>query len=201
MKLYYSPGACSLVPHITLIELGFVPELVRVSLNDHKTQTGEDYYTINFKGAVPLLELDNGERLSEGLAITQYLADLKPEKNLIPPVGVMARYRVIEWQSSISDIHRCFSPLFHPANVSDEAKKATIDKLLRLYTWVDEQLKNQDYLTGIDFTIADAYLFTTLRWGYALKLPITELNNLKAFFTRVQDRPAVQMALKAEGLI
>ena len=200
MKLYYAAGACSLSPHIILRELGRTPELVKVNLREHKTETGEDYYSINFKGAVPLLELDNGERLTEGIAITQYLADLEPAMKLIPKVGSIERYRVVEWQSFISDIHRCYGPLFHPDGVAETTKNAAIEKLVKNYTWINEQLKGKSYLMGENFTIPDAYLFATLRWSYALRVPITGLENLKAYFDRVKSRPAVQEALKAEGL-
>ncbi|MGL4667151.1 MAG: glutathione transferase GstA [Saezia sp.] len=201
MKLYYSPGACSLSPHIILCELGLTPELVKVNLRDHKTEDGQDYYAITFKGAVPLLELDNGERLSEGAAITQYLADANPAKNLIPKVGAMERYRVVEWQSFISDIHRCYAPLFHAEGTTEEMQKAAMSKLAKHYTWIDGQLKDKAYLMGESFTIPDAYLFVTLRWAYALKVPITGLANLRSYFDRVKSRPAVQEALKTEGLL
>ena len=200
MKLYYSPGACSLSPHIILRELGETPELVKVDLRAHKTEKGEDYFNINFKGSIPLLELDNGERLTEGMAIAQYLADKNPEKKLIPHVASMARYRVVEWQSFVSDIHKCYGPLFHPDGVAEVTKNAAIEKLVKNYTWINEQLKGKSYLMGENFTIPDAYLFATLRWGYALKVPVTELENLKAYFDRVKSRPAVQEALGAEGL-
>jgi len=200
MKLYYAPGACSLSPHIILCELGRTPELIKVNLKEHKTEVGEDYYSINFKGAVPLLELDNGERLTEGMAIAQYLADLEPAMKLIPEVGAMERYRVVEWQSFISDIHRTYGPLFHPEGMPEAAKSAAIDKLVKLYTWINGQLKGKSYLMGETFTIPDAYLFATLRWGYALKVVADDLENLKAYFNRVKSRPAVQEALKAEGL-
>ena len=198
MKLYYFPGACSLAPHITLKELGIPHELVKVDLRAHVTEAGEDYYKINFKGAVPLIELDNGARLSEGIAIVQYLADLDPAQKMTYAVGSLERYRVVEWYNFIADIHKCFGVLFHPAGEVEKA--ASIEKMVSNYTWVDAQLAGKEYLMGDKFTAADAYLFVTLRWAYAFKVNIDGLGNLKALFDRVAARPAVQDALRAEGL-
>jgi glutathione S-transferase len=201
MKLYYSPGACSLSPHIALREAGLPFELVLASTKTHKLADGTDYYTINPKGSVPLLELDNGERLSEGPAIVQYIADQAPAKGLAPAAGTMARYRLMEWLNFItSELHKGFSPLFNPA-MPEEAKALSRAKLLERLTWVDGQLAGKDYLMGSAFTVADAYLFTVAGWGKYVGVDISGLANLGAYLGRVAARPAVQEALKAEGLL
>jgi glutathione S-transferase len=201
MKLYYSPGACSLSPHIALREAGLPFELVLASTKTHQLADGTDYYTINPKGSVPLLELDNGERLSEGPAIVQYIADQVPAKGLAPAAGTMARYRLMEWLNFItSELHKGFSPLFNPA-MPEEAKALSRAKLLERLTWVDGQLAGKDYLMGSSFTVADPYLFTVAGWGKYVGVDISGLANLGAYLGRVAARPAVQDALKAEGLL
>ena len=201
MKLYYSPGACSLSPHIALRESGLPFELVLASTKTHQLADGTDYYTINPKGSVPLLELDNGERLSEGPAIVQYIADQAPAKGLAPAAGTMARYRLMEWLNFItSELHKGFSPLFNPA-MPEEAKALARAKLLERLTWVDGELAGKDYLLGSSFTVADAYLFTVAGWGKYVGVDISALANLGAYLGRVAARPAVQEALKAEGLL
>jgi glutathione S-transferase len=199
MKLYYSTGACSLSPHIVLREAGLPFELA-LSKN-HKLPDGTDYYTINAKGYVPVLELDNGERLTEGPAIVQYIADLVPAKNLAPANGTMARYRVQEWLNFItSELHKSYSPLFTPT-MSDDTKTAYKTKLGERFKWVDAQLAGKQYLMGDTFSIADAYLFTVTNWAKHVGLDLSANANLGAFMQRVSARPAVQEALKAEGLI
>jgi glutathione S-transferase len=199
MKLYYSTGACSLSPHIILREAGLPFELL-LSKN-HKLADGTDFYSINAKGYVPVLELDNGERLTEGPAIVQYIADLVPAKNLAPANGTMARYRVQEWLNFItSEVHKSYSPLFTPT-MSDDTKAAYKKKLNDRYQWVDAQLAGKPYLMGDSFSIADAYLFTTTNWAKHVGLDLSAFTNLGAFMQRVGARPAVQEALKAEGLI
>jgi len=201
MKLYYSPGACSLSPHIVLRESGLAFEPVLASTKTHKLADGTDYYTINPKGYVPLLELDNGERLSEGPAIVQYIADQVPARGLAPANGTMARYRLQEWLNFIStELHKGFSPLFNPA-MPEEAKALARTRLGERLRWVDEQLEGKAYLMGDAFCVADAYLFTVAGWGRHVGVDITPLKNLGAFVARMAARPAVQEAMRAEGLI
>ncbi len=201
MKLYYSTGACSLSPHIVLRESGLPFEAVLASTKTHKLADGTDYYTINPKGYVPLLELDNGERLAEGPAIVQYIADQVPAKKLAPANGTMARSRVQEWLTFIgTELHKTFSPLFNPA-MPEEAKAIFRAKLLDRFAWVNTQLEGRQYLTGADFCVADAYLYTVTRWTKPLSLDISGLRHLGEFMARMEARPAVQAALKAEGLI
>jgi glutathione S-transferase len=200
-KLYYSPGACSLSPHIALREAKMPFELVLASTKTHKLADGTDFYSINAKGYVPLLELDGGQRLSEGPAIVQYIADQAPGSNLAPAAGTMARYRLMEWLNFIStELHKGFSPLFNPA-MPEEAKALARTKLGERMGWVDSQLAGKTYLMGDQFTVADGYLFTVASWGKYVGVDISGLQNLTAFVGRVAARPAVQEALKAEGLI
>lgn len=199
MKLYYSAGACSLSPHIVLHESGLPFETVQANMKNHQLKDGTDYYGINPKGYVPLLELDNGERLSEGPAIVQYIADLVPAMQLAPAAGTMARYRVMEWLNFIStEVHKGFSPLFNAA-MPAEAKTISLDKLATRYKYVDEQLAQKSYLMGDDFSVADAYLFTVTTWARHVGLDLSGLKNLEAFMARMRERPAVKAALKAEN--
>ena len=201
MKLYYSPGACSLSPHIVLHEAGLPFQAVLASTKTHKLQDGTDFYTLNPKGYVPLLELDNGERLSEGPAIVQYIADQVPDKGLAPPAGTMARYRLMEWLTFIgTELHKSFSPLFTPG-MPDEAKAIYRERLLRRFTWVDQELASRTWLMGDSFTVADAYLFTVSRWCGLVGVDISGLAHLQPYLARVAARPAVQAAMKAEGLL
>jgi glutathione S-transferase len=201
MKLYYSPGACSLSPHIVLYEAGLAFEAVLASTKTHKLLDGTDYYTINPKGYVPLLELDNGERLTEGPAIVQYIADQAPAKKLAPANGTMARYRLQEWLNFISsELHKSFGGLFNPA-MPEEAKGLMRVKTTERLKWVDSQLAGKLYLTGDTFSVADAYLFTVTNWTKFVGIDISSLANLTAYMARVAARPAVQEAMKAEGLL
>ena len=201
MKLYYSPGACSLSPLIALHEAGIAFEPVLASTKTHKLQDGTDYYTINPKGYVPLLELDNGERLSEGPAIVQYIADLAPAKNLAPANGTMARYRLQEWLNFItSEIHKSFSPLFNAA-VPEEFKAMQRKKLVERFTWLDGELKGKSYLMGDTFTVADGYLYTVANWCQFVGVDIAGLSHLAAYLQRVAARPAVQQARRTEGTL
>jgi glutathione S-transferase len=201
MKLYYSPGACSLSPHIALHEAGLAFEAVPAPTKTHQLPDGTDYYTINPLGYVPLLELDNGERLREGPAIVQYIADQVPEKNLAPANGTLARYRLQEWLTFIgTEVHKGFSPLFNPAT-PEEFKTATKTKLSQRLAWVDGELAGKQYLMGDTFSVADGYLFTVTNWAPRVGVDITGLANLKAYRERVAARPAVQAAMKAEGLL
>ena len=201
MKLYYSPGACSLSPHIVLSEAGLPFEPVIASTKTHKLLDGTDYYGINPKGYVPLLELDNGERLSEGPAIVQYIADLVPASKLAPAAGTMARYRLQEWLNFItSEIHKAFTPLFTPGT-PEETKATYKARLAGRFSYVNDQLAGKQYLMGDDFTVADAYLFTVTNWSGHVGVDFSALPNLVAYMARVAARPAVQAAMKAEGLL
>ena len=198
MKLYYSPGACSLSPHILARELGLPVEIERVG-RDKKTESGKDFWTINPKGYVPALELDDGQVLTEGPAIVQYLADLKPEANLAPANGTLARYRLQEMLGYInSEIHKTYSPLFNPAT-SDELKPAIHAQLQKRYRPIDELLGKQPYLLGEQFSVADAYLFTVTSWAGFVKVDLGEYKHLAAFQERVGARPSVQAARAAES--
>ena len=198
MKLYYAPGACSLSPHIVAEEAGIALEYEKVDLKTHKTAAGADFYAVNPKGYVPALVLDDGSLLSEGPAIVQYLADLKPDANLIPRNGDVARYHVLEWLAFInSEMHKTFSPLFGPS--SEEVKADARAKLAKRFEYVDAQLAGKDYLTGRQFTVADAYFYVMTSWAIFQKIAVPA--NVTAFRTRVTARPAVHRALKAEGLI
>ena len=201
MKLYYSPGACSLSPHIVARAVELPISLVRVDTKGKKTAFGEDYWSINGKGYVPLLELDDGTRLTEGPAIVQYLADRAPQKKLAPENGTMARYRLQEWLNFItSEIHKQFSPLFDPT-MPEEAKAKFRDKLAVRFDWIVEQLGDQAYLTGEDFSVADAYLFTVLNWAKYAGIDMSRWPVLQSYSARVAARPEVQVALKEEGLL
>jgi glutathione S-transferase len=201
MKLYYSPGACSLSPHIALKEAGLAFEAIAAPTKTKKLPDGSDYYNINPLGYVPLLELDNGQRLREGPAIVQYIADLVPDKKLAPANGSFERYKLQEWLTFIgTELHKSFGPLFAPGT-PDEFKKATKDRLLSRLQWVDGELKGRNYLMGEQFTVADGYLFTVAGWSKYVGLDISALANLGAYMARVAARPAVQAALKAEGLL
>jgi glutathione S-transferase len=202
MKLYYSPGACSLAPHIVAHEAGVSLTLERVDTATHKTAKGTDYYTINPKGAVPLLELDNGERLSEGPIIAQYLADSGTAPQLAPAPGSMARYRVQEWQNYVtSELHKSFSPLFGNPEIDAAGKASYLAALKKKYAWVDTQLEGRAYLTGDAFTVADAYLFAVTNWARHVGLDLSAQTSLQQYLARVAARPAVQTALRAEGLL
>ena len=199
MKLYYSPGACSLSPHIALQEAGLAYTPVLVSTKSHKLQDGTDYYTINALGYVPVLELDNGDRLREGPAIVQYIADQVPDKQLAPANGTLARYRLQEWLTFIgTELHKGFSPLFNPATPEDY-KPMVRERLLQRLQWVDSQLAAKQYLMGDQFTVADGYLFTVTNWTQPTKLDISGLAHLAAYRERVAARPAVQRAIQAES--
>jgi len=201
MKLYYSPGACSLSPHIALRESGLAFEPVLASTKSHKLQDGTDYYGINPLGYVPLLELDDGTRLREGPAIVQYIADQVPQKNLAPANGTMARYQLQSWLTFIgTELHKGFSPLFNPATPEDY-KPMVKDRLVSRLKWVDGELASKPYLMGDGFTVADGYLFTVTNWTKHVGIDISGLTNLGAFMARMAARPAVQEALRAEGLL
>lgn len=201
MKLYYSPGACSLSPHIVAREAGIPIELIKVNLAAGKTEDGGDYRQVNPKGYVPLLTLDNGERLSEGPAIVQYIADQAATKNLAPANGSMARYHLQEWLNFItSELHKGFSIVFNKA-MPEEAKAVARAKLGERLGWINQQLEGKTFLMGDQFTVADAYLFTVTGWGKLVGVDIARFPTLVAYLGRIAARPAVQQALKAEGLL
>jgi glutathione S-transferase len=200
MKLYYSPGACSLSPHIVSKELGLPVTLQKVNTKDKTMEGGGDFWQVNAKGYVPTLELDNGERLTEGPAIVQYLADQKPDAGLAPKNGTLERYRVQEWLNFLtSEVHKQFSPLFRP-NTPEDYKPVAKENLAKRFDWLDKQLAGKEYLLGANFSVADAYLFTLLRWTKPTQIDLAKWPNLKAYVERVGARPKVKEALKAEGL-
>jgi glutathione S-transferase len=199
-KLYYSPGACSLSPHIALREAGLSFELEQVDLKEKKTKSGGDFLKINPKGYVPALKLDDGYVLTEGPAILQWIADQKPASHLAPANGTIDRYKLQEWLTFIgTELHKNFGPFFNPAT-PDATKATLVQTLAKRYAWVDEKLEGKDYITGSQFTVADAYLFTITNWGQFVKFDLKDYPNVRAFQARVAARPKVQEALKAEGL-
>jgi glutathione S-transferase len=199
MKLYFSPGACSLSPHIVLIEAGLAFEPVLASTKSHQLADGSDYYAINPLGYVPLLELDDGTLLREGPVIVQYIADQAPLKNLAPANGTLQRYRLQEWLNFIgTEIHKGFSPMFNPAT-PEETKTQARTKLASRYEWIEKQIAGKDYLMGEHFTVADAYLFTVTNWAKPTGVDLEPYPQVKAWHARVGERPAVKEALAAEA--
>lgn len=201
MKLYYAPGACSFSPHIALLEAGLDATLVKVDTKTHRTEDGGDYYAINPKGYVPLLELDDGTRLTEGPVIVQYIADRNPVSKLAPAAGTMERYQLQEWLNFITaELHKQFGPLFQ-ATTPGEYKETLKEKIGKRFDWVAQQLQGKDYLMGSTFTVADAYLFTMLLWTKHVGIDLSRWPLLTAYQTRVAARPKVREAMIAEGLI
>ena len=201
MKLYFSPGACSLSPHIILHETGLPFTLEKVDLGSKKTASGVDFTSINPKGYVPALETDEGVLLTEGPAIVQYLADKVPAKNLAPAIGSIERYQMMSWLNFIgTEIHKNYSPLFNPAS-SDESKQGAKASLTKRYGYIERMLEGREYLVGTQFSVADGYLFVVTNWAGFLKLDMTSFPNIGAFQKRIAARPAVQQAMKAEGLL
>ncbi|HEX6633031.1 MAG TPA: glutathione transferase GstA [Usitatibacter sp.] len=201
MKLYFSPGACSLSPHIALREAGLAFDLVKVDTKTHRFDGGGDFYSVNPKGYVPVLELDGGERLTEGPAIVQYIADRKPESGLAPKAGTLERVRLQEWLNFLtSEIHKGFSPLFS-ADTPEDYKPVVRKRLAGRFDWLSKELDGCDFLTGDRFTVADGYLFTLLGWLPFVGMNLQEWPVLKAYRERIAGRPAVKEALKAEGLV
>ena len=200
MKLYFSPGTCALAPHILVRDTKLPVGLVRVDIKAHKTESGADYYAINPKGSVPVLQLDDGEYLTEGPVIAQYLCDQAGREDLMPRAGTLARYRVMEWQNYITaELHKAYSPLFNPT-FNEEGKKFFVTALRRKYEWVNSKLAGRQFLSGDVFTAADAYLYVVTRWSKHVGVDLADLPNLQAFMQRVAERPAVKEALQAEGL-
>jgi len=201
MKLYYSPGACSLAPHIVLQEAGLACETIKASTKTHQLEDGSDFYVINPLGYVPFLVTDSGEGLREVAVIVQYLADQAPNKGLIPPAGSMARYQVQSWLNFIAtELHKGFGPLFRPTTPQD-FKPALREQVLARLQWVDKELAGKSFLCGDTFSVADAYLFTVSGWAQYVEVDISALTHLAAYRARILQRPAVQAAMKAEGLI
>ena len=201
MKLYYTPGACSLSPHIALLEAGLPYELVKVDLRAKKLENGDDYLKVNPKGQVPALALDGGELVTEGPVIVQMLADKAPGKNLAPARDSAERYRLQEWLNYITaELHKNMGPLFSPM-LSDDAKAFFKDRAMGKFKYIDGKLAGHDYLMGKQFTVADAYLFVMLSWADAMKFDLSGLPNLVAYKARVAARPKVQEALVKEGLM
>ena len=201
MKLYYSPGACSLSVHITLHEAGMAFTPIKAPTKTHKLEDGTDYYSINPLGYVPLLELDDGTRLMEAPALLQYIADQVPGKHLAPANGSVARAQVNGWLNFVSsELHKSFAPLFNPTTPA-EYKPMVTKTLLSRFQWVDEQLAGQQYLVGNSFSVADVYLFNVSNWAPMVKVDLSGFANLAAFRAHMAQRPTVQAAMRAEGLI
>jgi glutathione S-transferase len=201
MQLYFSPGACSLASHITLRESGLPFDLTRADTKTKKLEDGSDYFAVNSKGSVPALRLNDGQVLTEGPAILQYIADQKPESKLAPKAGTIERYRLLEWLNYItSEVHKTFSPLFNPA-ANDAVKEYTTQQLVKKFDWLNTQLTGKTFLTGDTFTIADAYLFVVVNWSNFVGIDLAKWPALQAFQGRVAARAKVQEALAAEGLL
>jgi glutathione S-transferase len=198
MKLYYSPGACSLAPHIAAIEAGIPLELVKVDIKAHRTESGDDFYRINPKGYVPTLHLDDGTFLTEGPAIDLYIADQKPASKLAPASGTSERYKLYEWLAFInSEIHTSFEPLFGAAPETMQTQSRA--RIMMRFDYVNGRMDGKSFLMGETFTVADAYLFVMLTWAHHMKIALP--HHLTDFFRRVSLRPAVRQALQEEGLV
>ena len=201
MKLYYAAGACSLSPHIVLREAGLPFELEQVDNKEKKTKSGRNFWDVNPKGQVPVLELDEGGQLTEGPVIVQMIADTASAKNLAPVRDSAERYRLQEWLNFITtELHKNFSPMFSPV-LADDVKAFFKDRLMAKFKYIDGQLAGRDYLMGKQFTVADGYLFTMLSWADRMKFDLYALPNLVAYKSRVGARPKVQEALTKEGLM
>ncbi|TWT23320.1 glutathione transferase GstA [Luteimonas marina] len=200
MKLYYAPGTCSLVPHILLRETGTPFSLARVDLKRHLIEGEGDLHAVNPKGKVPVLELADGRRLTEGPVIAQFIAERAGDRALLPDTGDPSRYRVLEWQAYISsELHKCFSPLFNPA-LDPASRQVFLAELRRKFVWIDAQLADRGFLHGSHFTLADAYLFTVAGWSRLVGPDLADLRHLQDFLSGIAARPAVQEAMRAEGM-
>ena len=201
MKLYYSPGACSLSPHIVLEEAGLKYQAIKADLKSKVTEAGADFKKTSALGYVPALELDDGTVLTEGPAIVQYIADKVPEKKLAPANGSMDRYKMQSWLNFVStEMHKGFSPLFNPS-MPDDAKKIAKERLATRFVHLDQHFAKNQYLMGATYSVPDAYCFTILNWAKPTGVDLSPYPNLQAYHARVAGRPAVQAAMKAEGLI
>ena len=202
MKLYYSPGACSLAAHIVIAELGIGTKTIKVDLKTHTTESGEDFFSINKKGYVPYLEIDQTKNLSEGVAILQYLADLHPEKNLAPEAGTFERYQLQEWLTFISsELHKAIGTFFTPDALSEAGVEQVTKRIQARLRIVETQLTSNEFLLGKTFTIADAYLFTILSWCKMMSIDISEYTKITVYLEKIANRPSVQAAMKEEGLL
>jgi len=202
MKLYYSPAACSLAAHIAAREAGVAVDLVKVDLRTHRLDDGTDYYSINPRGYVPALRLDDGTLLTEVVAIVQYLGDLKPDSRLVPPAGTMARVHLQEWLTFVSsEIHKVFSPWLWHKETAESTRQEVKARLALRFAELDRLLARQDHLLGATFTVADAYAFTILNWSHLLAVNLQPYPSLRAYMARVAARPMVVEALLAEGLL
>ena len=200
MKLYYSPGACSMAPHVVAREAGLKLDLVKVDIPNKKTDGGDDYWKINFKGYVPTLQLDNGEVLTEVGVICQYLSDQKPGSGLAPKAGTMERYRLMEWLNFVAtEMHKQIGALFNP-KYTPEMKEVQLGVIGRRLKPLEEKLAGRQYLMGDKFSAADAYAFTILNWSKGLKIDLSTWPNVKAYYERVGQRPKILETMKAEGL-
>ena len=200
MKLYYAPGACSLSPHIALLEAGLPYDMVKVDLRTKKLESGEDYLQINPKGQVPALQLDSGEVITEGPVIVQMIAD-KVGNGLAPARDSAERYKLLEWLNFITtELHKNFGPMFSPV-LADDAKAFFKDRVMGKFKYLETALAGKDYVMGKQFTVADAYLFTMLSWAERLKFDLSAMPTLTAYKARVGARPKVQEALAKEGLM
>lgn len=199
MKLFYSPNACSLAPHIVLRELGLPFDLIKVDLQQHLTELGEDFYRLNKKGQVPVLQLEDGSFLTEGAVISQFLVDQFERKDLLPEINTVERYQTLSWMNFIaSEIHKAYSPFFHES-YGEESKTIFSTILNKHYAWVDQQLDGQNYLSGSNFTIADIYLFVVTRWADFIGLDLGHFIHLTAFMQRIAHRQTVQDVIAAEA--
>ncbi|GLU32497.1 glutathione transferase GstA [Trinickia caryophylli] len=202
MKLYYSPGACSLAVHIALVEAGIPFDAIKVDLKTHQLASGEDYRAISPRGYVPLIELDDGSRHTEAAALLQYVGDLDARGLLMPRIGTVPRLAVIEWLTFVStELHKTFSPWLFHEEVHASARELALARLHARFSELDEVLASRDYLSGSEFTVADAYCFTVVNWSRPLKIDLASYPNLKAYMTRVSKRPKVRETLIAEGLV
>lgn len=200
MKLYFSPGACSLAPHIALREAGATFDLEQVNNKEKKTKSGADFWQINPKGYVPVLELDNGERITENPAILQYIGDQNPGSGLVPAYGSMDRTRIQEWLNFVtSEIHKTFGPLFRDAT-PEEFKATSRENLSKRYAYLDQHFATHQYLHGEKFSAPDIYLFVVSNWLGRVGLDLGTWPNVKAWWDRIAARPKVQEAMAAEGL-
>ena len=201
MKLYYAPGACSLAPHIVLLEAGYAFDLEKVDIPNKKTATGDDYWKINPKGYVPALRLDNGEVLSEVGVILQYLADQKPAAGLAPAAGSMARYHLMEWLNFIAtEVHKSIGALFNP-KMTPEMKTVQLGVIGRRLNALENMIAGNQYVAGDVYSVADAYLFTVINWSRIHKIDLAPWPNIQALMARIGARPQVQAAMRAEGLL
>lgn len=201
MKLFYTPGTCAMAPHIVANEAGLDLDLVKVDLPNKKTEGGDDYWKVNFKGYVPTLELDDGERLTEAGVICQYLADRKPESGLAPEMGTKERYRLMEWMNFVAaEMHKQFGALFNP-KLTPEMREVQFGVISRRLKPLENKLADgRQYLMGDRFSAADPYAFTVLNWHKGLKFDLSPFPNIKAYYERIGQRPKVKETMKAEGL-